>query len=153
MLRGETKVELTDLCFRGMSAELRYVEKWRKLLPRRVQLRSAPTQPKNMFKQETHHSIILPKNLCFLDNNLILAGRAWGWLAENLHASQEKMETKLVKKKEKQKQRSPCHYDFEYLHLLDSICLRGLDVLSQGSTKRVKGHTPPLWVCEDKEHP
>ena len=60
---------------------------------------------------------------------------------------------KFIKSKQKQKLRSPCSDGFEYLRLLDSVCLRGLHVLSQGSTKRVKGHIPPHWVCEDKEHP
>lgn len=59
-----------------------------------------------------------------------------------------------IKNKEKQNksERSPCHYNFEHLHLLDSVCLRSLDGLHQGSTKRVKGHTTQLRLCEDKDY-
>ena len=45
MLRGETKVELTDLCFLGMAAELRHVEKWRQWLPHSFEFNFASHPP------------------------------------------------------------------------------------------------------------
>lgn len=40
--------------------------------------------------------------------------------------------------------------NFEHLHLVDSVCLRGLDVLSHGSIKRFKGHAPQLCIWKTR---
>lgn len=58
MLRGETKVELTDLYFLGTAAELR-CGKTEKVASTwfRVQLCFSPTQPKNRFKSGKHITI------------------------------------------------------------------------------------------------